>query len=154
RHVFALACLSAAALVIASCVPASKAPESPSKAAPEPAAEQQAPGEADSPIRDALAELDRAERDISGAIGADRAGSASSADKKEKETLGASKPHAEPQGGGAESPCAVACRALSSMRNSAKHLCDLTGQSDSRCSQASARVDAAAQRVRASCSSC
>jgi hypothetical protein len=50
--------------------------------------------------------------------------------------------------------CATACRALSSMRRAATHLCDLAGDSDARCDSAKGRVANAEERVRASCSEC
>ena len=51
-------------------------------------------------------------------------------------------------------PCATACSALSSMERAAKHLCDLTGDSDARCDSARSRVAGATERVGASCPAC
>lgn len=50
--------------------------------------------------------------------------------------------------------CATACRALSSMRRAATHLCELAGDGDARCDSAKGRVANAEERVRASCSDC
>lgn len=50
--------------------------------------------------------------------------------------------------------CATACRALSSMRRAATHLCELAGDEDARCDSARGRVASAEERVRASCSEC
>jgi hypothetical protein len=61
---------------------------------------------------------------------------------------------AAPASNGAEDPCAVACRALASMRSSADHLCQLSGDGDGRCDDARARVRGATQRVRAVCPAC
>jgi hypothetical protein len=48
--------------------------------------------------------------------------------------------------------CAVACRALGSMRRSADRICTLTAADDSRCTNARQRVTRASQRVeRAGC---
>lgn len=57
------------------------------------------------------------------------------------------------QGEGADG-CATACRALSSMRRAASHLCELAGDGDTRCDSAKTRVASAEERVRASCSDC
>ncbi len=50
--------------------------------------------------------------------------------------------------------CATACRALSSMRRSADHLCSLAGERDGRCEDARARVTGATSRVSAQCPAC
>lgn len=49
-----------------------------------------------------------------------------------------------------ESPCAVACRALTSMKRAAEAVCRLAGESDARCADARKRVSESATRV-ASC---
>jgi hypothetical protein len=54
----------------------------------------------------------------------------------------------------AADPCATACSALGSMERAAKHLCDLTGDSDARCDNARSRVSGATERVNASCPAC
>jgi hypothetical protein len=54
----------------------------------------------------------------------------------------------------ARDPCAIACRALTSMQRAARHLCGLTGEEDSRCGNARARAAGAAQRVREACPRC
>jgi hypothetical protein len=61
---------------------------------------------------------------------------------------------AAPASNGAEDPCAVACRALASMRSSADHLCQLSGDGDGRCDDARARVRGATQRVKSVCPAC
>lgn len=56
---------------------------------------------------------------------------------------------AEPR---AQTPCETACRAFASMRRSAERICELTGESDGRCSGARERVARAGQRIeRAGC---
>lgn len=51
-------------------------------------------------------------------------------------------------------PCQVACTALASMARSAEHVCGLTGDGDTRCDGARARVRTAQERVRARCPAC
>ena len=51
-------------------------------------------------------------------------------------------------------PCAIACRALSSMRRAADRLCELTGEEDAACVDARERVRAADERVRSGCADC
>ncbi len=55
---------------------------------------------------------------------------------------------------GMEGSVATACRALSSMRRSADHLCSLAGERDGRCEDARARVTGATSRVSAQCPAC
>lgn len=59
---------------------------------------------------------------------------------------------AEAQVDAAMSDCAQACRALESMERAAEHLCALDGGSE--CGRARERLEAARQRVRASCGGC
>lgn len=59
---------------------------------------------------------------------------------------------AEAQVNAAMSDCAQACRALESMERAAEHLCALDGGSE--CGRARERLEAARQRVRASCGGC
>jgi hypothetical protein len=59
---------------------------------------------------------------------------------------------AESQVNAAMSDCAQACRALESMERAAEHLCALDGGSE--CGRARERLEAARQRVRASCGGC
>lgn len=54
----------------------------------------------------------------------------------------------------AEERCALACRALGSMRRAADHVCRAAGPDDARCLRARDRVTAADQRVRESCDEC
>lgn len=59
---------------------------------------------------------------------------------------------AESQVGAAMSDCATACRALESMERAAEHLCALDNGTE--CGRARERLEAARQRVRASCGGC
>jgi hypothetical protein len=59
---------------------------------------------------------------------------------------------AEREVAASRSDCATACRALSSMERAAEHLCALDAGTE--CSRARERVDAARERVRASCGGC
>ena len=59
---------------------------------------------------------------------------------------------AESQVSAAMSDCATACRALESMERAAEHLCAI--DSGSECGRARERLEAARQRVRASCGGC
>ena len=59
---------------------------------------------------------------------------------------------AESQVSAATSDCATACRALESMERAAEHLCAL--DSGSECGRARNRLEAARERVRASCGGC
>jgi hypothetical protein len=52
------------------------------------------------------------------------------------------------------SPCATACRALASMRRASEHLCALAGDGDPRCGAARERVHRADERVREACPAC
>ena len=58
----------------------------------------------------------------------------------------------EAQVNAAMSDCATACRALESMERAAEHLCALDDGSE--CGRARERLEAARQRVRASCGGC
>ncbi|MDC0745624.1 hypothetical protein [Polyangium mundeleinium] len=51
-------------------------------------------------------------------------------------------------------PCMTACRALESMGRAATHLCDLTGDDDTRCANAKDRVRRAEDLVRQRCPGC
>lgn len=59
---------------------------------------------------------------------------------------------AERQIGASQGDCAAACRALASMERAAEHLCAL--DSGVECGHARDRVEAARERVRASCGGC
>ena len=59
---------------------------------------------------------------------------------------------AESQISAAMSDCATACRALESMERAAEHLCALDNGTE--CGRARERLEAARQRVRASCGGC
>lgn len=73
-----------------------------------------------------------------------------------KERLGPKKADAEEASQGAveNEGCATACKALASMRRSADHLCNMTGEGDGRCEDARGRVRGAAARVRSVCPTC
>lgn len=55
---------------------------------------------------------------------------------------------------GSQSPCEIACRALSSMKRSADHVCEISSEQDERCSRAQNRVAQAGERVRRHCTGC
>jgi hypothetical protein len=59
---------------------------------------------------------------------------------------------AESRVNAAMSDCATACRALESMERAAEHLCALDGGTE--CGRARQRLEAARDRVRASCGGC
>jgi hypothetical protein len=59
---------------------------------------------------------------------------------------------AESQVNAAMSDCATACRALESMERAAQHLCALDDGNE--CGRARQRLEAARERVRASCGGC
>ncbi len=79
-----------------------------------------------------------------------------------QETKGATQPEvsgarseldrAEEKLSAAQSDCAAACRALASMERAADHLCSL--DSGAECRRAHDRVDAARERIRATCGGC
>lgn len=69
-------------------------------------------------------------------------------------TMGQGPYQASDDGLGGADACLTACSALSSMGRAAKHLCDLTGDGDERCSSARARVSGATERVISSCPAC
>ena len=50
--------------------------------------------------------------------------------------------------------CPTACRALTSMKTSADHLCSLAGEGDGRCEDARGRLRGATARVRSACPMC
>lgn len=54
----------------------------------------------------------------------------------------------------AEDRCALACRALGSMRRAADHVCRAAGEADPRCGRARERVAGASGRVRETCDDC
>jgi hypothetical protein len=128
--------------------PAAPAPQG----APEATTESKADAEPN--IVAALDELARAERTVGEALG----GGAPAADAPSRKD--ASKP-AKPKGGapgGAEqlgtSTCSLACQALTSMKRSAGHLCELAGADDARCTESKKRVATAEERVHARCPLC
>jgi hypothetical protein len=116
-------------------------------------------------IRDALAELEAAERTLLEHTGR-AAGDAPApegppkpskpkprappADEKRPD---ASPPRA-PTGRATTTSCDAACQALASMQRAAAYLCRLAGQQDPRCERAAARVRTASDRVATSCGSC
>lgn len=111
-------------------------------------------GEREPHIADALAELELAERALSVSLGPPEAPSATPKapptpplGPRGRETpLEATKK----SGAQEEEPaigCEVACRALASMRRSARYVCELAGPADPRCTNAEARVGGASDRV-------
>lgn len=76
---------------------------------------------------------------------ADRGGDAVAKDKNKKAEAGN-----DDEAELSESPCAVACRALTSMKRAADAVCRLAGEGDARCADARKRVSESATRV-ASC---
>lgn len=134
--------------------------------------------EADEPlppdVEGTLALLDRAEAELSYAIGPVAGGGAAAplpseaptpapaADAPvaqsappEPEAKKAEAAEEEDQGSPARrDPCDTACRALASMRRAAEHLCGLAGEQDGRCSAARDRVRGADERVRTACPRC
>jgi hypothetical protein len=127
-------------------------------------------------VGSALAELDRAENEISLHVPGQRqdvgmAQPSARAAPGEMESppapapapAAAPPPEAEPTPSAAQAPplavetsdpCFTACRALASMERAASHLCGLTGEEDPRCDGAKLRVRNATERVRAGCPSC
>ena len=125
-------------------------------------------------VGSALAELDRAENEISLHVPGQRQDvgmaqpSARAAPETESPPAPAPAPaappsEAEPTPSAAPAPplavetsdpCFTACRALASMERAASHLCGLTGEEDPRCDGAKVRVRNATERVRAGCPSC
>lgn len=159
--------LALAPLSGCSAAPKPAAPETPAaaepaapQAAPVPAAaapvEEQAPADAD----DALSQLDRAEAELRGAMGParDRAAGSPATPTPSSAPRKAPAGEAAPMAQGAElaggDPCAVACRALGSMRRAADHLCSLAGEQDGRCTSARGRVRGADAEVRQTCPQC
>jgi hypothetical protein len=69
-------------------------------------------------------------------------------------------PSAAPTSGGesaereAEQRCAIACRALGSMKRAAEHVCRAAGSTDVRCARARDRVTSASARVAEACEDC
>src|SRR5262249_46308294 len=96
--------------------------------------------------------LQNAEDVLGRALGGPVAGEAPPARKAES---GPASPEAPGRAGLASGdPCFTACRALASMERAATHLCELTGDGDTRCSNARTRVKTAPARVRSSCPVC
>jgi hypothetical protein len=107
--------------------------------------------------------LDRAENDLSLALGGAPAGAPGSAEPEPKAQADEEKrdeqddKDATTQLGArstAKDSCASACKALQSMQRVVEHLCGLTGEADVRCDTARGRVARAEDRVRSSCPSC
>jgi hypothetical protein len=107
--------------------------------------------------------LDRAENDLSLALGGAPAGASGLA--KQEPTAEADEEKRDEQDDkdattqlGARSTardsCASACKALLSMQRAVEHLCGLTGEADVRCDTARGRVARAEDRVRSSCPKC
>ena len=110
-----------------------------------------------------LGALDRAETDLSRALGGQPPAAPTTG--AEKERVDAAHPAEEQTAphdkdastlgeGSAGGGCGSACRALDSMKRAAEHLCGLTGEPDPRCDTARGRVARADERVRATCRAC
>jgi hypothetical protein len=135
----------ALAIVLAGCggeAGGVRAPAEPSST-PDPRAEPH--------IADALAELDRAEREVDRIVGPGGAQAMLEREKGEGEREGEDKPDDDEA---AATACETACRALGAMERSAAHLCQLAGDRDDRCQAAQSRVQRAGERVRATCGGC
>jgi hypothetical protein len=124
-------------------------------------AEEQAPAEPLTTVDDARFEFERAARELDAALSG---GGAPAAPGAPPYAQPPPSPEAEPPGMAPSQPgappagpvdrCAVACRALASMRRAAAHLCGLTGQHDARCVHAGQRLSYATDRVRHACPGC
>ena len=120
-------------------------------------------------IDQAIADLQRAEGDLSLAIGSMSSGGSTSPRSPAVTQPPAATPTDSPvpgaaqkspaAAGGARSaetelssdPCFSACRALASMTRATAHLCDLAGDADPRCDNARSRLRGARERVEGSC---
>jgi hypothetical protein len=171
RLTLALALALAALPACAGARSASKAPGGDTASA----ADEPLPGDVDG----TLALLDRAEADLSGAIGLpppavaqyaqpapppppEAAPPSPPSPAQEAAQAAPSEAYPAKEKGTAEdrpssgrrSPCATACQALASMRRATDHLCGLAGDADPRCSGARERVQRAGERVHSACSAC
>lgn len=162
-----------AALLLAACSPMRMPEGAAAKAADYPVSPTLAPSDAaPNDLESQIAALGAAEAQLDRAIHRRAPGEAEERVSKKEETspvvpIDPSKPppkaamregqkdvRAGSDGAAVADPCATACSALSSMERAAKHLCDLTGDADSRCDNARSRVSGAAERVNASCPVC
>ena len=94
-------------------------------------------------VEGAVAELDRAEREVNQAFGGETKPASPMPDPRAGTGLG----------GDAGDPCVIACRALGSMVRAASRLCELAGEGE-RCDAANVRVKSASERVRGACPGC
>lgn len=113
-------------------------------------------------IRDAAAEIERAQRALDDVLGPTKEG----AKKKDAappappdrsaDTPGPDKPRKAPgdEKASGAAPCDIACVALASMERAATYLCRLAGEGDPRCPAARGRVRAARDRVQAAACPC
>lgn len=114
----------------------------------------------------AMAELNRAESEISALFGPTPEAAPSASAMPGQPSPPPVEPQAQPTAitKGAETgagqsaqmsdqsdPCSVACRALASMERAANHLCGLSGEGDPTCTSARTRVKNATDRVSARC---
>lgn len=109
-------------------------------------------------LDDAAKSLDQAERELAG-LGIGEAQStvdapSAGAEKKSERDGEAAGARAAPMAKSPADRCTVACRALASMQRSAERLCDLSGDGDTRCSDAQGRVDRASRAVKSACPGC
>ena len=131
-------------------------------------AEPQAKSAGGAPLTDAdsaLAELTRAEGEVSSLLGPAGAPQPQATAAPQAEATVASGGSAPPPPQPAEpaskqavqladrpaDACSIACRALASMERAASHLCGLSGEADPSCTSARERVKNATDRVSARC---
>ena len=139
----AAAALSLGLVVTLAACHAAMAPATPKDPAAEPPPTGTALARQPMSLEGAVAELDRAELEVSQAFGGGSKPASPMPD-----------PHGGTDlGGGAEDPCAIACRALGSMERAAARLCELAGDGE-RCDAANARVKSASERVHGACPGC
>jgi len=142
-----------AALALAACA-AEPPPEAPPQ--PQASAAPMSPimlePKGSSPADQEMLALARAEDEIDKLFPGKNKESAKKGDGKPADAP--AKDEAQTLSGGAVDACAVACRALASMANSAEHLCKLSGEGDGRCEDARGRVRGATARVHQACPAC
>ncbi len=108
-------------------------------------------GEAPKTVEEALAQLDRAQKELD-MLGPDFKAKADTAGTSQQ---GAGTPLSQRAPGSTEEArgqgCFSACRALASMSRATEHLCQLAGSTDSRCEDAKDRLANAHKRVTDAC---
>lgn len=157
----ARALLAIAAVLVASACAEAPPPMTTAQPAEAPPSLFGGAGRGTSPVDEQMLAIARAEDEIDklfphagkSAEPGKKAG-ASRADKPADMKKGAPSKDDAPLSANAPDSCAVACRALESMRTSADHLCKLAGEGDGRCEDARGRVRGATTRVRSVCPEC